>query len=622
MSQSLLASRRFAPFFWTQALGALNDNLVKNALVILVTFGIAGLSEGQRLLYVNLAAGLFILPFFLFSATSGQVAEKYEKAALIRQIKLLEIGIALLAAVGFWLQSPGLLLAVLFLLGAQSALFGPVKYAILPQHLKPEELIGGNAWVEAGTFVAILLGTIAGGWLITLPQGGLWVGAAAIACAVLGWLTARAVPVAPPAAPELVINFNVWEETWRNLGFLRGNRTVFLSILGISWFWFYGAVLLSQLPALSKLSLGGSESVVTLLLTLFSLGIGFGSLLCEKLSGKRVELGLVPLGSIGLTVFGVDVYFALPLAPGQGLAAMQLLQDASYWRFLADITLIGVFGGFYIVPLYALVQTRSEPAHRSRIIAGNNILNAAFMVVAAVLSVRLLQAGLSVPQLLLTLAVMNAAVAVFIYSLVPEFAMRFVVWLVMGALYKVEVRGEEHIPQEGAVIVAANHVSFVDALLLGGYIRRPVRFVSYHKIYNIPFLRPIFKAAKAIPIAPAKEDPIVLARAYELMDEVLASGEVLGIFPEGGLTPDGSIQPFKPGIERILAKTPVPVVPIAVQGLWQSMWSRRDGKMGRARLPRRIRARIQIVIGQPMDGAGLTAAALEDAVKALRGDQR
>ncbi len=622
MSQSLLASRRFAPFFWTQALGALNDNLVKNALVILVTFGIAGLSEGQRLLYVNLAAGLFILPFFLFSATSGQVAEKYEKAALIRQIKLLEIGIALLAAVGFWLQSPGLLLAVLFLLGAQSALFGPVKYAILPQHLKPEELIGGNAWVEAGTFVAILLGTIAGGWLITLPQGGLWVGAAAIACAVLGWLTARAVPVAPAAAPELVINFNVWEETWRNLGFLRGNRTVFLSILGISWFWFYGAVLLSQLPALSKLSLGGSESVVTLLLTLFSLGIGFGSLLSEKLSGKRVELGLVPLGSIGLTVFGVDVYFALPLAPGQGLAAMQLLQDAHYWRFLADITLIGVFGGFYIVPLYALVQTRSEPAHRSRIIAGNNILNAAFMVVAAVLSVLLLQAGLSVPQLLLTLAVMNAAVAVFIYSLVPEFAMRFVVWLVMGALYKVEVRGEDHIPQEGAVIVAANHVSFVDALLLGGYIRRPVRFVSYHKIYNIPFLRPIFKAAKAIPIAPAKEDPIVLARAYELMDEVLASGEVLGIFPEGGLTPDGSIQPFKPGIERILAKTPVPVVPIAVQGLWQSMWSRRDGKMGRARLPRRIRARIQIVIGQPMDGAGLTAAALEDAVKALRGDQR
>jgi hypothetical protein len=621
MSQSLLASRRFAPFFWSQALGALNDNLVKNALVILVTFGIAGLSDGQRLFYVNLAAGLFILPFFLFSATSGQVAEKYEKSALIRQIKLLEIGISLLAALGFWLQSPVLLLAVLFLLGAQSALFGPVKYAILPQHLKPDELIGGNAWVEAGTFVAILLGTIVGGWLITLPQGGLLVGAAAIACAVLGWLSARGVPVAPAAAPELVIHFNFWGETWRNLRFLGGNRTVFLSILGISWFWFYGAVLLSQLPALSKISLGGTESVVTLLLTLFSFGIGIGSLLCEKLSGKRVELGLVPLGSIGLTVFGVDVFFALPLAAGQGLTAMQLLQDASYWRFLADITLIGVFGGFYIVPLYALVQTRSEATHRSRIIAGNNILNAAFMVVAAVLSLLLLQAGLSVPQLLLTLAVMNAAVAVFIYSLVPEFAMRFVVWLLMGALYKVEVRGADNIPQEGAVIVAANHVSFVDALLLGGYIRRPVRFVSYHKIYNIPFLKPIFKAAKAIPIAPAKEDPVVLARAYERMDEVLVSGEVLGIFPEGGLTPDGSIQPFKPGIERILAKTPVPVVPIAVQGLWQSMWSRRDGKMGRSRLPRRFRARIQIVIGAPMAGAGLTAAELEAAVKSLRGDQ-
>ena len=621
MSQNLLATRRFAPFFWTQALGAFNDNVVKNALVILVTFGIAGLSEGQRALYVNLAAGIFILPFFLFSATSGQIAEKYEKSLLIRRIKLLEVAIALLAAVGFWLGSPAMLLGVLFLLGAQATLFGPVKYSILPQHLKPEELIAGNAWVEAGTFIAILLGTMLGGWLITLPNGGVLVGAAAVAFALAGWATSLGVPQAPAAAPGLVINYNAFTETARNIRFMRGNRTVFLSVLGISWFWFYGAVFLSQLPALTKGALGGGEGVVTLLLTIFSLGIGIGSLACEKLSGGKVELGLVPLGSIGLTVFGIDLFFAIPQATaGAALGAKAFLENPAHWHLLADVALIGIFGGLYIVPLYALIQTRSEPSHRSRVIAGNNILNAAFMVVAAVLSILLLKAGLTVPQLLLTLAVMNAAVAAFIYTLVPEFFMRFVVWMAIGALYKIRVRGMENIPEDGPVIIAANHVSFADPLILGGLIRRPVRFVSYHKIYNIPLLRPIFRAAKAIPIAPAKEDAAVLARAYVLMDEVLIAGDVLGIFPEGGLTPDGSIQPFKPGIERILAKLPVPVVPVAVQGLWQSMWSKRDGTLNRARLPRRFRAEIEIVFGPPIPGKEVTAAGLEAAVKALRGD--
>ena len=624
MSQSLLSTRRFAPFFWTQALGAFNDNVVKNALVILVTFGIAGLTDGQRALYVNLAAGIFILPFFLFSATSGQIAEKFEKSMLVRRIKLLEVGIALLAAAGFYLKSPPMLLGVLFLLGVQATLFGPVKYSILPQHLKPEEIIGGNAWVEAGTFVAILLGTMLGGWLIALPSGGLWVGLAAVLIALAGWSTSLGVPAAPAAAPTLTINYNPFTETARNIGFMRQSRTVFLSVLGISWFWFYGAMFLSQLPALTKLSLGGDESVVTLLLTIFSLGIGIGSLLCERLSGGKVELGLVPLGSLGLTAFAADLFFHVPTAlavPAMGAKAFVL--GGGHTHLLIDLGLIGVFGGFYIVPLYALIQTRSAASHRSRVIAGNNILNAAFMVTAAILAIVLLSAGLSVPQLLLTLAAMNAAVAVFIYALMPEFFMRFVVWLAIGALYRVKTTGLENIPETGPVIVAANHVSFADPLILGGLIRRPVRFVSYHKIYNIPVLNTIFRAAKAIPIAPAKENAALLERAYVLMKDVLVEGHVLGIFPEGGITPDGEITRFKPGIQKVLAETPVPVqvVPIALRGLWSSMWSKRDSALGRMRLPRRFRAEIEVIAGPPIPGAQVTAALLEERVRALRGDR-
>lgn len=616
----LLTERRFGPFFATQTLGAFNDNVYKNALVILITFGVAGLSRDQVNLYVNLAAGLFILPFFLFSATAGQIAEKYEKSRLIRFTKLLEIAIMAAAIVGFWLQSLPLLMGLLFLLGAQATLFGPVKYSILPQSLDDQELVGGNALVEAATFLAILLGTLLGGFLIALEGGALWVGVAVLLIAALGYGTARAIPIAPAAAPGLRINWNPLTETWRNLHFMRGNRTVFLSVLGISWFWFYGATFLAQLPNYTKEILGGNEQVVTLLLTVFSLGIGLGSLLCERLSGHRVEMGLVPLGSIGLTLFGIDLYFAAPVAATVGgLGAADFIGIAANHRVLWDLLLIGLFGGFYIVPLYALIQTRSEPTHRSRIIAGNNILNALFMVVSAGLSFVLLDAGLSIPQLLLTAALMNAAVAVFIYSLLPEFLMRFLVWLMVSLLYRIRTEGLENIPDEGAAIVTANHVSFVDALILGGTVRRPIRFVMYHRIFKIPGLNFIFRTARTIPIAPAREDAQLLERAYAEIENALRKGELVGIFPEGGLTPDGRIQPFKPGIEKILARTPVPVVPMAVRGLWRSMWSRRASRLGRSRLPRRLRAEIELIAGPAMDGASLKAAGLEQRVRELRG---
>ncbi len=617
---SLLRQRRFGPFFLTQALGAFNDNVFKNALVILVTFGIAGLAQEQINFYVNLAAVLFILPFFLFSATAGQLAEKYEKSRLIRGIKLLEIGIMALGAVGLWIGSIPLLLGVLFLLGFQAALFGPVKYAILPQHLREEELVGGNAWVEAGTFLAILLGTVLGGWLVAQPGGTHWISVAIIALALAGYAACRAIPPAAPAAPELRINWNPLTETLRNLRFMRTNRTVFLSVMGISWFWLYGAAFLSQMPTYASQVLGGDPSVATLLLTLFSVGIGAGSLLCERLSGHKVEIGLVPLGSIGLTLFGIDLYLAHPeAATVTGLSAKAFLEQPGAWRVVTDLVLIGVFGGFYIVPLYALIQTRSEPSHRSRIIAGNNILNALFMVVAGALAVGLFKAGLSIPELLLVVALMNAAVAVFIYSLVPEFLMRFMVWLLTRTLYRIDQRGMENIPDEGPAVLVCNHVSFVDALILGGNIRRPVRFVMYHKIFRIPVLNFIFRTARAIPIAPAREDEALMHKAFEEIAAALAAGDIVGIFPEGGLTPDGEIQGFRSGIERIIERSPVPVVPMALSGLWESMWSRRDSRLRRMRLPRRLRARIGMSAAPAVPASEVRAEALEQAVRELRG---
>ncbi len=616
----LLGARRFGPFFLTQTLGAFNDNVFKNALVILVTFGIVGLSDDDINYYVNLAGGLFILPFFLFSATAGQIAEKFEKSQLIRMIKIAEILIMGVGIAGLLMSSLPVLFGALFLMGAQSAVFGPVKYSILPQHLQEHELVGGNAWVEAATFLAILLGTMLGGWLMTRDGGAGMVSITVLLVAVLGYFASRRIPSAAAAAPDLRINWNPLTETWRNFRFMQTNRTVLLSVLGISWFWLYGAMFLSQLPGYTKTVLGGDETVVTLLLTVFSLGIGIGSLLCERLSGHKVEIGLVPLGSIGLTLFGIDLYLAQPTVAAANISAGAFMQIAASHRVLWDLFLIGMFGGFYIVPLYALIQTRSEASHRSRILAGNNILNALFMVVAAVLAIVLLDAGLTIPQLLLTTALMNAAVAVFIYTLVPEFLMRFMIWMLINTLYRIRKAGFENIPDEGPAVVVCNHVSFVDALILGGNIRRPVRFVMYYKIFRIPVLNFIFRTAKAIPIAGAKEDAALMAKAFADIEAALKAGDVVGIFPEGGLTMDGEITTFRPGVERVLATTPVPVIPVALRGLWGSLFSRRDNFLKRARLPRRFWSRVEIIAGPPIPAAQASAAVLEAKVRALRGD--
>ena len=619
---SLLSKRRFGPFFLTQALGAFNDNVCKQAMVVLVVFQGARLGiEGNPDVLANVAAGLFILPYFLLSATAGQLADKYEKSRQIRLIKGLECTIMVLATAGFVTASFPILMAALFLMGVQSTFFGPIKYGILPQHLRREELVGGNGLVEMGTFVAILLGTIAGGELIGWDRGAVIVSGVLLATAVAGLIASLFVPQAPAVEPTLKINWNPVTETWRNLKFLRGNRTVFLSVLGISWFWFFGANFLTQMPNYARIVLGGDHQVSVLLLALFSIGIGAGSLLCEKMSGGRVELGLVPLGSIGLTLFAVDLYFATPDAgAGGAMSVGAFLAADGTWRIVTDLVLIGLFGGFYIVPLYALVQDRSEPAHRSRVIAGNNILNAAFMVVGAVVAATLLSSGVTIPQLFLITGIFNALVAVYIYTLVPEFLMRLLTWLLINTIYRVRPNGVNRIPENGPCLVAANHVSFVDPLIVGGHVRRPIRFVMYHKIFKIPVLNFVFRTARAIPIAPAKEDPQLLEDAYDEVSKALREGDVVGIFPEGGLCSDGEIAPFRPGIEKILERDPVPVYPAALTGLWGSLFSRRDPLPKRR--PRKLWARIGLIIGDPIPAAEATAERVESEVRALRGDRR
>ena len=625
---ALLGQRRFGPFFWTQFCGAGNDNVFKVAFTSLITYQAArftGLDAGTAAFVIS---AVFILPFVLFSATAGQLADKYDKAALMRVVKNLEIAIMALAAFGFLAYDAMVLLAATFLMGLHSTVFGPVKYAYLPQVLRPEELTGGNGMVEMGTFVAILVGTIVGGQLANIPEAGpMWVAGATLVIAVAGRIAAGFIPAAPSADRGLAINWNPFTETWKNLKLAKSSRTVFLSLLGISWLWFFGATFLTSFFNFAKDVLGGDTDVVTLLLAVFSLGIGIGSLLCEKLSGRKVEVGLVPFGSIGMTVFAADLYFASRgLAPtgiaGLGPFFSDPAHRGTHLRVLADLFLLSMFAGFYSVPLYALIQSRSEPTHRARIIAANNILNALFMIVSALLGYALLSAGFTIPQLFLITALLNAVIAIYIYMLVPEFLMRFLCWLLVHTVYRVKKTGLDRIPDEGPALIVSNHVSFVDALIIMAASPRPVRFVMDHNIFRVPVLSFVFRTARAIPIAPAKENPELLQRAYDEVARALEAGDLVGIFPEGRITDTGELYPFRAGVEKIIARTPVPVVPIALQGLWGSFFSRKGGPAMTRPFRRGLLSRIGLVVGDLVPSAQATSARLQSIVAGLRGDRR
>jgi len=619
---TLLSQRRFAPFFWTQFLGAFNDNVFKTALLTILTYDALSWTNMDVGLLNNLIPGLFILPFVLFSATSGQLADKFEKGRMARNVKLLEIGIMLIAAVGWQTHNLWLLIAAVAGMGIHSTLFGPVKYAYLPQHLKTDELVGGNGLIEMGTFVGILLGEILGAMLVVhKPWGIELVAGGAIVVAIIGYLTALRIPDSPAPAPELKINWNPATETVRNISFSKQNRPVFLSLLGNSWFWFYGAIVLAQFPLYAKNYLHGDHSVFVLLLTIFSFGIGAGSLLCEKLSGHKVEIGLVPFGAIGLSVFGFDLYLSsLSYTNVVTVGAMEFIKQTGSLHILFDITMIGIFGGLYIVPLFALIQTRCDPKHLSRTIAGMNILNALFMVVASLSAVAMLEKGFTIPQIFMATAILNAIVAIYIFSLVPEFLMRFIAWILIHTIYKVKTINTERLPDEGAGILVCNHVSYMDAIVIMASSPRPVRFVMDHRIFKIPFMSWIFRTAKAIPIAPAKEDPWLMEKSFIDVAQALHEGDLVCIFPEGKLTATGELNEFKGGIMKILERSPVPVYPLALRGLWGSVFSRdKSNSFGRA-FRQGPFSKLELVVGEVMQPQDVTPQALQEKVSELRGD--
>ncbi|QGW66360.1 MFS transporter [Lysobacter soli] len=624
----LLRQRRFLPFFVTQCLGAFNDNVYRQAIIGLLFW--LGVTPEERTLYTNIAPALFILPYFLFSATAGQIAEKLEKSKLIRITTTMEIVIMSLAAVGFLTQNMVVLLVALFCTGVQSTLFGPVKYSILPSVLKPEELTGGNGLVEMGTSMSILVGMIFGGLIFELAgsHGPVVAATAIILLAVGGNIVSRFIPRAEPGAPDLRINWNPIPESLAVLRLAKKQLAVRNSVLGVSWFWFIGTVLTSQLPTYAEANLGGSATLYIFALALFSVGTGVGSMLCEKLSARTVEIGLVPMGAFGMSAFMIDLYFARSgAATATGLSIGAFLQQPGSWRIAMDLTGIGLFAGFFVVPLFALIQSRTPRSEISRVIAGMNIQNAGFIVLAAALGIVVQRFfGWTIPQVFLALAVANVIVAIYIFTIVPEFMMRFLSWVFVRVLYRMRPHGiEQHVPDEGAALIVCNHVSYMDALILSASVPRPIRFVMYYRIFNIPVMSWIFRTAKAIPIAGAREDPELMRKAFDEIDAALAEGELVGIFPEGALTKDGQIAPFKSGVEHILERAAargqiVPVVPMALRNMWTSMWSRRDTRLGRMRVPRRFRAPVDVIAHAPILDPAIDAATLEAKVRAMRGD--
>lgn len=617
----LLGKRRLLPLFVTQFLGAFNDNVYKQALLLIFVFSTIAQSHDTNLLN-NLAAGLFILPYFLFSATAGVLADRYDKAMLVRYVKIFEIVVALLVGVALVSQNLVFMLAVLFLYGVQSTFFGPLKFSLLPQQLHPAELVGGNAVIEMGTFVAILLGTLVGGMLGNsdllgdLNTVNLWLSITVVVIAIAGYIACRQIAPAPPSH-QAKINWNPVTETVNLIRLSMERKAVFRCVLGVSWFWLLGSVFLTQVPNLTKLHLYGDGTVVTTLLVVFTVAIAIGSLVCERLSGRKVEIGLVPLGALGISIWGFDAYFSInALEPVAVRGAFDFLMADGVPRLLLDLTLMGISAGVFVVPMQSLIQNRTPSDKIARVIAANNVINSGAIVLGAGISILWLTVlELDIPSLLALVAVLTAVVSLYIFVTVPEFVMRFIIWFVSHSIYRVVHEDLEKIPDKGPIVLVCNHVTFVDFMLLGGSVRRPLRFVMHQYYYNMPVVNFVCRIGGAVPIASKEESPEVYEAAFEKIRIGLANGEIFCIFPEGRLTPDGDIAAFQHGIDRILRESPVPVVPVALGGLWGSYFSKSPDR-------KKLTKRVRVAVGDLIEPEDVSTDILYEKVSALRGADR
>lgn len=617
---SLLSERRFMPYFVTQFFGAFNDNIFKNVLLLFVAFAGPQVLPISSNLFINLAAGLFILPFFLFSASAGVLADKYEKSWFIRKVKLAEIGIMCLGAIGFVTESYGILLLLLFLMGTQSAFFGPVKYALLPQQLKPNELLSGNALVETGTFLAILLGTLGAGIIASAEHAKYVAAGSVILFAIAGYISSRSIPEAPAADPELKFRWQPVKQTKQTLKIAHQDRVVFQSIMAISWFWFLGAAYLTQFPNFTKIHLMGNEAAVSFLLALFSVGIALGSMLCDKMSKNRIDVGIVPIGSIGITIFGALMAFSVPQELPQFESFSEFISYSALWPVFGYLLALGASGGLFIVPLYALMQQEAKPNERARVIAALNIYNSLFMVGSAVLGiVGLSILELTIVELFLVLSAFNFLMATYLFLQAPIFVVRFLIWILTTIMYRISHKNLHHLPEKGGALIVCNHVSYMDALVMSAASPRLIRFVMEEDYANYKPVRRFLKRAGVIPISAKRKGSI--RRAFGEIEQALAEGEIVCIFPEGRLTADGEMNEFMRGIDLVLKRSPVPVIPMALKGLWGSYFSRHKGRACKG-FPTRFRAKLELEAGDPVQPENATSQAMFDKVAQLRGDYR
>ncbi|TAL33873.1 MAG: acyl-[ACP]--phospholipid O-acyltransferase [Alphaproteobacteria bacterium] len=592
---SILTSRRFLPLFVTQFLGAFNDSMFKNGLAMLVTYKLAKTVNGDTGILVALSQGIFILPFFLFSATAGQLSDKMDRGQIARYVKIAEIAIMFFATVGFLTGSVTTLMVAVFGMGLHSTFFGPVKYAILPQHLEGKELLEGNAYVEAATFLAILIGTTAGGLLIGVEHGDIFISLAVLAVAGAGYAASRFIPAAPGPSPDLVINKNVWAETTKIMDHIRQDVDIYRCVLAISWFWMIGSIYLVQFIPFARDYLGGNESVATLLSTMFAVGIGAGSVFCNKLLKGRVQATYVPIAAIGMALFGIDLFLAshdgAPAPAGLALTAGQFLSVPSHWRILLDLFMIAFSGGMFGVPLYAMVQKDSDPAYLARQIAGLNVMNAMFMVTGAVATAVLLAMHFTLPQIFLAIALANVLVAVYIAQLLPDHLFRSVARAVFGWMYGVKVIGMENFEKAGnKVLIIANHTSFLDAALIAAYLPVKITFAINTHVAKLWWMQPLMKIVDAFPVDPT--NPM----AIKSLVDVVKGGKIGMIFPEGRITVTGSLMKVYEGPGLIADKAHAKILPIRIEGAQYTRFSRLHGKV-------RLRAfpKITLTILEPRD---------------------
>lgn len=590
-------NKSFRALFVTQFLGALNDNFFKNSLVLLITFGIIRHETLKNETLLPLIGGLFILPFLLFSSLSGQVSDFYSKIKTAKWIKGAEIVIMLLAGFGFYQKSLPLLFFTLFLMGMHSTFFGPLKYSLLPEILPSNQLLKGNAFIEAGTFLAILVGTVGSGVLISLkinepyPQLISSISLYGLTIALFGWISSlflKESSLSFPSSSESVfkkISFHPWKDLKTTYDEQKNDPILFSCLLGISQFWFLGAAILTLLPMITLHPLHGDPSVLTLFLALFTIGIGLGSVLCEKCSKRNfIERAYIPIGSFFIFIFLICITLSLSLFPpidGALLNVKSFLFNSALLPYSLPICIsffgLSIASGFYTVPLYTLLQTQSRPSHRSRVIALNNFINALFMILSSLFLMLLLKYDCSPIECFFTLSILQFITTFLFYKLAPDHFYRYVCQWITSLLFKVTVKGNQYIPETGPVILLSNHISFIDWLILQSSVLHPIRFVMYFTFFKIPIFRTVCKHSHIIPIAENREDFKIIINSFKIISNELKDNQMVCLFPEGGISYDGKVGTFKRGIEIIIEKDPVPLIPVYLEGMYGGIFSRAPG---------------------------------------------